>query len=440
MKAKTLCIAEWQNFSVSDIKEALGDESKEELAQKIFKEFVKFAQGENNHNFLKFKNPKVLKAQNYVGTIQTKSGFCLEILPKTFDKEGFEKNHQCNEECEKAYKFDSEICKLTQAKSVLINCLKTLKNSPFKQIHNTNVKTMNFPLLEIFAQIFLNELENLVKKGIRKNYITYEENRNFLKGKLLFNENLKYNFAHKERFYTAFDEFSINIAPNRLIVSTLNFIKKQNFSEKTKEKLNQLLFIFEDIPPSYNIKSDFDKCHQSRYFSAYKLILQWCEIFLNHKAFTPYSGDSMSFALLFSMEKLFESFVAHHIKKNVKDCQIKIQDRSKYLIKKTLFQLKPDIVIYQSKEKKSQKIIIADTKWKIPNFENDERKYGVSQGDLYQMFSYASKYEAKEVILIYPLCERTKALKEKWQNGESWKFKADEGISLRLAFFPIYSS
>ncbi|MCH5337008.1 MAG: hypothetical protein J1D99_06310, partial [Campylobacter sp.] len=205
-----------------------------------------------------------------------------------------------------------------------------------------------------------------------------------------------------------------------------------------------------EIPPSHNIKADFDKCHQSRYFSAYKLILQWCEVFLKHKSFAPYSGDSINFALLFPMEKLFESFVAFHLKKYAaenKNFEVKTQERSKYLIEfkesnesGELFQLKPDIVIYEN----SREIIIADTKWKIPSSQRDEKgklideKSGVSQGDLYQMFAYASKYKAKEVILIYPLCERTKDLKNEWDSNKEWTFKAND-IRLKLAFFPLFA-
>ena len=496
MKTNTLYVSEYESFNSNDIQKALGRESSavsnpqevksapkeshpnqsikntiDSQAQKIFDECVKFARGKDK--LLKFQDSKTLRTQNYVGLIQTKSGFCLEILPKicnidekeskcecksnnadSIDKEELQKNIESfceNFKSEASGDIKCHTCGHNKdsvhiGKEVLLNCLKTLKDSPFRHIDTANIKTINMPLLEIFAMSFLNECEKLIKRGIRKDYVSIEENRHFLKGKLLFNENLKYNFAHKERFYTAFDEFSPNIAPNRLIVSTLHFIKKQNFSQKTKERLNQLLFIFEEIPPSHNIKADFDKCHQSRYFSAYKLILQWCEVFLNHKSFAPYSGDSINFALLFPMEKLFESFVAFHLKKNANDYRLTTQAASKNLIKnekdENLFQLKPDIVLYYPNN--PQKIIIADTKWKILNSKNDGKKYasdkrkcGVSENDLYQMFAYASKYKAKEVILIYPLCEQTKDLKNEWNSNKEWTFKAND-IRLKLAFFPLY--
>ena len=60
------------------------------------------------------------------------------------------------------------------------------------------------------------------------------------------------------------------------------------------------------------------------------------------------------------------------------------------------FRLNPDI--YMSKEGSA---IVLDTKWK-KLIENESKKYGISQSDMYQMYAYAYKYDVENVILIYP--------------------------------------
>lgn len=269
MKTKNnLCIAEWQSFGIDEIKVICKDKAR---AEKIFKELIEFAKYEDNQSFLRLirKNgTDKLKAQNFVGLIQTKSGFCVEILPKTFRTEkegqGFSGAYEKNKD---------------EAKEILLKMLKSLKNSPFKQTQISTLRAQKFPLLEIFILMFLEELEKLIKKGMRSDYISKEENRKFLKGKLLFNENLKHNFAHKERFYTASDEFSQNIAPNRIIKSTLELLSKQNLSPKTSSRLNFARFVFAQIPPSKNIEQDLSKGLQSRLFKSYEMLLLWCELF-----------------------------------------------------------------------------------------------------------------------------------------------------------------
>lgn len=408
-KNKTLCVSEWQVFGVDDIYQVLkschtdsaqndkemdfhNDKKLYNKAQNIFKELKNFADEKENHIFLNSYGKNRLKARNYVGLIQTKSGFCLEILPKTFrtanENEGFEKHQD----------------KINEAKDILLNMLKTLKNSPFKQSHISNLKTQNAHLLEVFVIMFLNELETLIKKGLKSDYIECEQNRKFLKGKLLFTQNLKHNFAHKERFFTASDEFSSDIAPNKLIKSTLLLLSTRNFSTKTNARIMQSRFVFDEISPSQNYDKDFAKCVNLRHFKAYELILLWCKIFLKKQTFTAYQGSEKAFALLFDMNELFESFVAWHLKRYVahEQCEykVKIQDTGKHLLlendKENKFRIRPDIVGY----KNNKANFIADTKWKILNFSRND--YGVSQSDLYQIFAYLSKYQCQNGILIYP--------------------------------------
>lgn len=418
-KNKTLCIAEWQSFGKDEIKATIADMD-DEKAQKIFDELKAFANQkgnfddrEGNHIFLTPYRNNQLKARNYVGLIQTKSGFCLEILPKTFrtanENEGFEKHQD----------------KINEAKDLLLKMLKTLKNSPFKQSHISNLKTQNAHLLEIFVIMFLNELEMLIKKGLKSDYIECEQNRKFLKGKLLFTQNLKHNFAHKERFFTASDEFTSDIAPNKLIKSTLLLLSTRPFSTKTNARIMQSRFVFDEISPSQNYDKDFAKCVNLRHFKAYELILLWCKIFLKKQTFTAYQGSEKAFALLFDMNKLFESFVAWHLKRYVahEQCEYKVktQESSKHLLEiggECKFQIKPDIVC----RKDNAVIFIADTKWKILNFSRND--YGVSQSDLYQVFAYLSKYQCQNGILIYPKIDDENNDLQKL-NEKVFKYKAE---------------
>lgn len=193
-KNKTLCIAEWQVFGVDDIYQVLkschtdsaqndkemdfhNDKKLYNKAQKIFDELKNFADEKDNHIFLNSYGKNRLKARNYVGLIQTKSGFCLEILPKTFrtanENDGFKiKDCICssfdkNNETRQSDKVDSYIdksahndnlksqkCQVCKAKDLLLNMLKTLKNSPFKQSHISNLKTQNAHLLKFLLLCF----------------------------------------------------------------------------------------------------------------------------------------------------------------------------------------------------------------------------------------------------------------------------------------------
>ena len=152
---------------------------------------------------------------------------------------------------------------------------------------------------------------------------------------------------------------------------------------------------------SINYDKDFSKVKIDRTTKDYNILMEWSKVFLLNKSFTTFSGKNYSRALLFPMEKVFESYVAKYVKKFFKGYDVKSQHKGKYLFNK--FALRPDLVL----KRKDGSIIIMDTKWKRLD---KKRNYGISQNDMYQMYAYAKKYETSEVYLLYPKNEDVKPI------------------------------
>ena len=74
---------------------------------------------------------------------------------------------------------------------------------------------------------------------------------------------------------------------------------------------------------------------------------------MNKNSFTNAKGDKRATALLFSMEQLFESYVAEHLRKALvpKNYNVRIQEH-KYHLFKGIFKLKPDIVVENVQNKR----------------------------------------------------------------------------------------
>ena len=344
---------------------------------------------------------KVLQAQNYVGVIQTKDGTTIEILPKI-------KNATTE-----------------KSKDILIKMLKTLKNSPFKNLSVANLKSSKIPLFEIFISMFLEELTVLVRNGIKSDYISKEENLKFLKGKLKISEQIKYNTIHKERFFVQYEEFISNRVENRLIKTTLQFLYNKSKLNKNQQRIREFLFVFDEIEISHNIKTDFSKIKLNRQMKDYEQVLLWCKTFLFENSFSPYKGNDIAFALLFDMNLLFESFVYSYLKKSSNFQDIKSQDRTHHLAYENgigRFRLKPDIVINSGK-------IIADTKWKI--LSEDKAYNGVLQDDMYQLYAYGTKYDnCEKMYLIYPFDELI--------IKNSYNYFKNKELKLDILFFDVY--
>ena len=383
------------------------DNTKDNFIKKdIFDSLEKFVlENEKTAQYLKIttKNGfgKVLQAQNYVGVIQTKDGTTIEILPKI-------KNATTE-----------------KSKDILIKMLKTLKNSPFKNLSVANLKSSKIPLFEIFISMFLEELTVLVRNGIKSDYISKEENLKFLKGKLKISEQIKYNTIHKERFFVQYEEFISNRVENRLIKTTLQFLYNKSKLNKNQQRIREFLFVFDEIEISHNIKTDFSKIKLNRQMKDYEQVLLWCKTFLFENSFSPYKGNDIAFALLFDMNLLFESFVYSYLKKSSNFQYIKSQDKTHHLAYENgigRFRLKPDIVINGGK-------IIADTKWKI--LSEDKAYNGVLQDDMYQLYAYGTKYDnCEKMYLIYPFDELI--------IKNSYNYFKNKELKLDILFFDVY--
>ncbi len=369
--------------------------SKEEIGS-AFSELEEFAK--KNSQILSYTFDGKLKANQFVGVIETKSGFVLEILPKVAKENDYEKS-----------------------KEIFLKMLKTLKNSPFKKLKNINLKSLkNYPLLEVFIKLFIDEVNLIVKKGIKSSYIKREENQNYLKGKLKLNRHLQKNFIHKERFFIEFEEYLPNIIYNQILKTTIKRLYKISKSFKNQQALRELLYIFDGVDKVKNIKSSFDKLVLNRTLKYYKNALNLSKIFLLNQSLVPYSGKNIAFALLFDINRLFEDFIAYYLKKNYK-LNLKTQDKTHYLAYQNSsgkFRLIPDIIIDNGK-------IILDTKWKIVKNQKD-----ISQSDIYQLYAYGTKYKnCNRVFLVYPKYSDIKIKK--------FDFRLEKDLDLEILFFDL---
>ncbi len=348
-----------------------------------------------------------IKTGRYVGTVQTKDGQVIEILPKIY-KSG-----------DKAEE-DIALCR-----RVFLRMLSCFQQSQAKTFQDASLSTKeNFPILEVYISRYLSEAERLLMDGLKKNYFQVEENQKFLKGRLLINKQISKNCVDKTRFAVRYSKYIEDIPQNRIIVSTLYKLSKTSQSSVNVSRSYSLLSAFSDIPPSSNVESDLlFSLRSNRLFSNYENLLHWSSQFLLNKGFTTFSGNHVNQSLLFSAEKLFESFIAHLFKKYAKDYAVSSQHSKYFLVDKYgdtehgKFRLRPDIVV-ESKDSESfadYDTIIIDTKWKNLDSSAPDKNYLIDIKDMYQLYAYGQKYHLGDsyfldiipkLVLIYPYTEK----------------------------------
>ena len=351
----------------------------------------------------------IISVNNYVGLIQMHNGYQIQVLPKIdFGDDPDSKNEE--------------------TKRVFLRMLRSMKDFPSKVFNEANLKMDRMTLYEIFINMYLQEVRTLVKHGIKSAYIAREDNLNFYKGKLVVNEHIKRNAAHGERFYVCYDEYLVDRAENRLVKATLLKLQGITSSAQNQKEIRQLLTSFEMVRPSVNHQKEFSKVVINRNTKDYDMLMRWSRVFLLNKSFTTFSGGTNARALLFPMEKVFESYVAQQLKKALAELgwEVSTQDKGYYLFDSPRqFALRPDIVI----TREDGSIIILDTKWKSL-VDKPRINYGISQADMYQMYAYSKKYNTPEIWLLYPV-------NSEMRNHQDISFDSDDGVNVRLFFVDV---
>lgn len=346
---------------------------------------------------------KIITARNYVGLITMADGTVIEILPKIAGGDLSEGD----------------------TKQLFLEMLKTLKDVSFKDFNVSSLRTERLSLLEIFIKMFIDEVSILTKQGLKAAYMPVEANEWFFKGKMLASQNIKYNLVSRERVFVRYDDFNINRPENRLIKSTLNFLLKVTGDGNNRRNVLRLLSFFDGVEYSKNVDADFSECFADRSMNHYEKTISWCRVFLKGNSFTAFSGSAVALALLFPMEKVFESFIAAKLRKHIgNSINLRTQDTRYSLFDSPTraFALRPDLVL-----EFSGNTVVMDTKWKL--LSDNVRNKGISQSDMYQMYTYSKKYDAKRIVLLYPHSDAV--------SKTDIRYISDDNVNVQVSFIDL---
>jgi 5-methylcytosine-specific restriction enzyme subunit McrC len=348
----------------------------EELGDKIIDKLWQYNDSNKNIYFEAIRHG--VKFKNYVGVIQI-GGTTIEILPKA-DK----LNTQSPTEKDIWHK-------------VLLKMLAHCKKIKVNAVSEASLRKKYQSLLDLYFELFLNEVNQLLQQGLIKKYNQKSDNILALKGKLHFAKNIQQNVIRQERFFTNHQIYDYNHLVNQIINKALKILKTITNNTYIIDGVNRLLANFPEIKDIEINKSHFDKVISNRKTEPYNEALKIAKMIILNYSPDIKGGDENMLALLFDMNKLWEEYIYRMLLK-VDDSTIKVcfQNREKFWEEKLI---KPDIVITKTEllnDKKKETKFIIDTKWKIKEYAEPD------DDDLKQMYVYNMYWKSERSMLLYP--------------------------------------
>ena len=323
-----------------------------------------------------------IKTKSWVGVIKYKN-LHLEILPKLISADA---------------NNDGEISKAERSIILknLIFMLSYTKNLDIKTNDNAKLSTEKNPFIEILIREFATSLFESLKRLTPKRYVREEENLNYLKGKIKFSENIRYNCANKAKFYCEYDEFSENNLLNQLFLFVSTCLYNISNNSYNKKTLKFIINYYSDISFVRFDKFKVRKIKLTRNQELFKKTFKLAKMFVEQTSVDLSKNKFENITLVWDMNKLFEEFIFELIKRKIPECQATAQKTKRLLVlekdskRETRRDTKVDIFVQNPK-------IIIDTKYKkFTSFDD------ISSADIYQVTTYCLLHKYNRAILLYP--------------------------------------
>lgn len=352
----------------------------ESFTEKHFEQIVIYNEKHGNKYFN--IGHKRVYFKNYVGVLQV-GNLTIEILPKA-DKAGGE---EATNKWHNALIYMLHICGYLNIDSIT----------------QADLQIQKLTLIDLFYKVFLTEVEAIVHQGLIRKYRYNTDNRNFLKGRLIFNKHITQNYLHKEKFYTSAQVYDHNNLFNQIIFKALKILKQKNSNNRFYREVCELINYFDNISEIYRTDNIFEKLQFTRNTAKYEKAVTLARMIIQNYSPDIKTGKNNVIGLLFDMNMLYEKVVYRILKRHeVQFLQYHLKLSSQYSKKfwnnRTI---RPDIMgEYISSADLTKKRFVIDTKWKRPYDGNP------GNDDLKQMFAYNVHFGAFSSILLYPDCDR----------------------------------
>ena len=290
----------------------------------------------------------------------------------------------------------------SQVRHNLAGMISAVMNLELFDSDSSKTNKSNDSILEIFIQLFCGKLWHAVRRGMVRRYESRSDNLTVLRGRLSVVSQTRHNLARPDRLACVFDEFTENNPLNQALKAALRVLAKVAQNQANQRQLAELVFCFQDVDDVQPAKIRWDLAATNRLSEKYKPLLALARLFIERKSPDVVTGSGEGFALLFDMNVLFESYIGV-IARRVLGAQgltVSLQGPKRYLAHyengNLVFELKPDVVVTNVGEM----AFVIDTKWK--RLREETYREGIATSDIYQMYAYAKRYAAPEVLLLYP--------------------------------------
>ncbi|WP_114579055.1 McrC family protein [Saliphagus sp. LR7] len=246
--------------------------------------------------------------------------------------------------------------------------------------------------VDTIAVLYLEELEEILSQGLRREYVEVEGTEEYLRGRLNVRRQLA-GGPGKTDFECDYDEFTYDTTLNQTILCVTNVLSSLMDSAEIAGELREhesrlrRRITLREVPIE-----EAEQIELTRLTDYYEKLLALSLLVLKHIYIEDIVvGEGVSYSLLIGMNEVFEKLVERTARETVDErdgWSVEGQARTGNLLRGSpSIRMRPDFVIRHHGEP----VLVGDAKWKTE----------VKNNDVYQVVAYQTAYDAP-CVLVYP--------------------------------------
>lgn len=273
---------------------------------------------------------------------------------------------------------------------------------------------------DLLAKVLIRSTQQLVKRGLHRNYVEERERRVRPKGKVLVSEDVRRPLRTSPAKLCEFDELSSDVLPNQIVAAVFDvLLRHPDLTTDNRRGLRDASAAFARLTPLRLRTHHFRRVHLNNNMQHYRFVLNVCELIHRHSLPTESAGN-----IRFrdfdrdeaEMGKLFEQFVRNFYTKEQSFYRVSAphvawdvnRDTSTRGGLELLPAMKTDICMESATDK-----LIIDCKFYQDAFQRNHDTKKFISDHLYQLLSYlrnqarVSGWSRVRGMLLYPTVDES---------------------------------
>lgn len=245
-------------------------------------------------------------------------------------------------------------------------------------------------VIDLLVQIFLGQVERVVRQGLKRTYIEEAEALVAVRGRIDLPRTVSLHLRGRAKAHCRYEDFTLDGPENGLLLAALHAVRgTRTLPVARRNMAHRIAAEFGGVRPRVQPCADASPAGLDRLNQHYHPSLQLASLILQCMGITQEFGMTEADGFLLDMNQLFERFVCRKLEKLLQPDGVRVQSqRSSSFDEGKQAAIQPDILI-QSRQGKR---LVADTKYKIGTT--------AQSSDLYQMLAYCRVLDISHGLLL----------------------------------------